>query len=75
MYFFILSANADEDKEKIIAGVVPALLFIIIVAIGVIIYMKYFHRKRVMFMEREFEAVIGSNNRETLTNPYGYQNP
>lgn len=67
--------GADDEYKSIIAGVVPALVILILIAVGVIIWLKYFHRKRIHFMQREFEDAMASGSPGTLRNTYDYQHP
>lgn len=71
---FYLESN--EDTEAIIAGVVPGLAIVILIAVGIIVWLKYFHRKRMRFIQREFEdAVASGRNSGALTNHYDFQQP
>jgi hypothetical protein len=74
--FYTVLLDTAIDSEAIIAGVVPALIVVIMVAVGVIIWLRYFHTKRINFLQREFEDAIASGTHTgTLTNPYDYQHP
>ncbi|CAB3991213.1 Titin, partial [Paramuricea clavata] len=66
----------EKDNKAIIAGVVPAIIIVILIAAGIVIWLRYFHKKRMVFMQREFEDAIASGSHGgTLTNPYDYQHP
>ncbi|XP_028415315.1 uncharacterized protein LOC114538353 isoform X3 [Dendronephthya gigantea] len=64
---------SDENYKGIIAGVVPALIIVIVIAVAVIFRLRYFHRKRINFIQREFEDAVSGNHSGTLTNPYQSQ--
>ncbi|XP_046848279.1 fibroblast growth factor receptor-like isoform X2 [Xenia sp. Carnegie-2017] len=80
--------NVTEIKEKkdkketkdsrilaIVAGIVPAVIVIIVLFVAIIIWLRYFHKKRMNFMAREFDIALGTNVGGTLTNPYDLQHP
>jgi hypothetical protein len=75
-YIFLIFLELEKDNDAIIAAVVPALIIVILIAVGIVIWLRYFHKKRMVFMQREFEDAIASGSHGgTLTNPYDYQHP
>ena len=72
----LLFLDTETGSKAVIAGIVPALIIVILIAVGIIVWLKYFHRKRINFMQREFEDAIASGTQGgTFTNPYDYQHP
>ncbi|XP_046848304.1 uncharacterized protein LOC124441866 isoform X2 [Xenia sp. Carnegie-2017] len=78
--------NMTEIKEKkykkdtkdngilaIVAGIVPAVIVIIVIFMAIIIWLRYFHKKKMNSMEREFDIALETNAGGALTDPYDLQ--